>query len=108
VLQSNLVFLTRCTMDTSPRPAIFSPRLVYQLRLVAASVLWHAALVLALLRHSPFPLPPVSLLDWALAPATLGWAALVLAALLLPEYDDHAVQRAWLISLPLVLALLVI
>ncbi|GAB2798088.1 hypothetical protein HNQ93_004097 [Hymenobacter luteus] len=94
-------------MDTSPRPAVFSPRLAYQLRLVAASVLWYAALAIGLLRHAPFPLPPVSLLGLTLAPAALGWAALVLAALLFPEYDDKAVQRAWLISLPLLLALLV-
>lgn len=94
-------------MDTSPRPAIFSPRLAYQLRLTAASVLWHAALVMGLLRHLPFALPPVQLLGWALPPVALGWAALVLAAVLFPEYDDKAVQRAWLISLPLLLALLV-
>ena len=106
-MRSNLVYLTPYTMETSPRPAVFSPRLAYQLRLVAASLLWHAALVLGLLRHSPFPIPSVSLLGWALAPATLGWAALVLAALLFPEYDDKAVQRAWLISLPLLLGLLV-
>lgn len=95
-------------METPPRPAVFPLRLAYQLRLAAASVLWHAALAIGLLRHTPFPLPPVSLLGLMLAPATLGWAALVLAALLFPEYDDHAVQRAWLISLPLMLALLVI
>jgi hypothetical protein len=94
-------------METTPRPAIFWPRLAYQLRLVAASLLWHAALALGLLRHAPFPLPSVPLLGWALAPAALGWAALVLAAVLFPEYDDRAVQRAWLISLPLLLALLV-
>ncbi len=94
-------------MDTSSRPAVFSPRLCYQLRLAAASVLWHVALGIGLLRHASFSLPPVQLLGWALAPATLGWAALVLAAVLFPEYDDKAVQRAWLISLPLLLALLV-